>query len=73
MKRTEAQKREALIEHWMWLAKAVFAAEDVVQVGEWKEKLKKENLDGMSAEERELLAQEYLRAIATEIVTHGDN
>lgn len=67
-----ANKTEELIEHWMWLAQAVFHAEDKVQIRDgWREKLR--GVKKKTAEEREQIAQEYLRAIATEIVMHADD
>lgn len=64
---TEQEKNE-LIEHWMLLAKTIFAAEDNIRE-EWKPKL--EASKNASAIVKEQIANSYLRAIATEIIEKG--
>lgn len=59
------QERQELIEHWMLLAKTVFAAEDNIS-DEWKPKL--EASKNASKIVKEQIANSYLRAIATEII-----
>ena len=57
--------REELIEHWMLLAKTVFLAESNIS-DEWKQKL--QAAKGKTSLEIEQAADDYLRAIATEIL-----
>ena len=59
------QEKQQLVEHWMLLAKTVFVAEDNI-IGEWKPKL--EASKNASAIVKEQIADDYLRAIATEII-----
>ena len=60
--------RQDLIDHWMLLAKTIFAAEDNIS-DEWKPKL--EASKNASKIVKEQMATAYLRAIATEIVEKG--
>lgn len=57
--------REKMIEHWMGIISCVFSAEDKLR-DEWTQRLK-EALS-MSPDERVELCDNYLRAIATEIL-----
>lgn len=57
-----------MIEHWMDIAAAVFRAEDEISK-EWFPKLRKAK--DLPGDERRQLAEDYLRAIATEIVEHA--
>lgn len=59
--------KQELIERWCQIIPAVFRAEDVVQKeGGWRERLK--NVKDVSDEERARIADEYVLAIAREIV-----
>lgn len=58
--------KEKMIKRWMLIASAVFTAEDAISA-EWTPKLRAAK--GKSEDERLKTAEEYLRAIATEIVT----
>ena len=58
-----------MIEHWALIAKAVFAAEDVIYA-EWFPKLRATK--EAPKEERDKIADEYCRAIAREILSHAD-
>lgn len=60
--------KEEVIIRWMDLAAAVFSAEDAISE-EWFPKLRAAK--GLPKEERDHVADAYLRAIATEIVEHG--
>lgn len=62
------KERQDLVEHWMLLAKTVFAAEDNIS-DEWKPKL--EAAKNASKIVKEQIANAYLRAIATEIIEKG--
>lgn len=64
----DEKTRQELIEHWMLLAQAVFAAEDNIY-DDWKPKL--EASKNSSKIVKEQMADAYLRAIATEIVEKG--
>lgn len=59
--------KEELIEHWILLAKTVFAAEGNIS-DEWKPKL--EAAKGKTDIEVQQIADAYLRAIAEEIINH---
>jgi hypothetical protein len=61
------KERQELIEHWILLAKTVFVAEDNIS-GEWKPKL--QAAKGKSDLEIQQTADDYLRAIAEEIINH---
>ena len=61
--------KEEQIEHWMDIAAAVFRAEDEISK-DWFPKLRAAKKD-MPSDERRQLAEDYLRAIATEIVEHS--
>lgn len=58
-----------MIEHWAGIAAAVFRAEDAIS-DVWFPKLSAAKID-MPSDERRQLADDYLRAIATEIVEHA--
>lgn len=58
--------KEEQILHWMDIARAVFRAEDEISK-EWFPKLRAAKKD-MPSDERRQLADDYLRAIATEII-----
>ena len=60
--------KEKLIEHWMHIASAVFKAEDEIS-DVWFPKLRAAK--GLPSDERRQLADDYLRAIATEIIEHS--
>lgn len=60
---------EEQIEHWMDIAAAVFRAEDAISK-DWFPKLRAAKKD-MPGDERRQLADDYLRAIATEIIEHS--
>jgi len=60
--------KEQMIEHWMDIAAAVFKAEDEISK-EWFPKLRKAK--DLPSDERRQLADDYLRAIATEIIENG--
>ena len=57
-----------MIKHWMDIAAAVFKAEDEISK-EWFPKLRKAK--NLPSDERRQLADDYLRAIATEIIENG--
>lgn len=61
--------KEQMIEHWMDIAAAVFRAEDEIS-DVWFPKLRAAKKD-MPSDERRKLADDYLRAIATEILENG--
>jgi len=62
--------KEELISRWIEIIPAVFVAEDHIQLsGNWKEKLKQAKLKKISPEERKKIAEDYVRAIAEEIVS----
>lgn len=61
--------KEEQIEHWMDIAAAVFKAEDEIS-DVWFPKLRAAKKD-MPSDERRQLADNYLRAIATEILENG--
>lgn len=58
-----------MIEHWMDIANAVFRAEDEIS-DVWFPKLRAAKKD-IPSDERRQLADNYLRAIATEIVENS--
>ena len=60
--------KEEQIRHWMDIAAAVFKAEDEISK-EWFPKLRKAK--NLPSDERRQLADDYLRAIATEIIENG--
>ena len=60
--------KEQMIKHWMDIAAAVFKAEDEISK-EWFPKLRKAK--NLPSDERRQLADDYLRAIATEIIENG--
>ena len=62
------EDRETMILHWMGIAAAVFRAEDEIS-DEWFPKLRATK--DAPKEERARIADEYLRAIATEIIDNG--
>ena len=61
--------KEEQIEHWMDIVAAVFKAEDEIS-DVWFPKLRTAKKD-MPSDERRQLAEDYLRAIATEILENG--
>ena len=61
--------KEEQIEHCMDIASAVFRAEDEISK-DWFPRLRAAKKD-MPSDERRQLAEDYLRAIATEIVEHS--
>lgn len=61
--------KEEQIEHWMDIVAAVFKAEDAISK-DWFPKLRAAKKD-MPSDERRQLAEDYLRAIATEILENG--
>lgn len=61
--------KEEQIEHWMDIAAAVFRAEDEI-LKVWFPRLRAAKKD-MPSDERRQLADNYLRAIATEIIENG--
>ena len=61
--------KEQQILHWMDIAAAVFRAEDEISK-EWFPRLRAAKKD-MPSDERRQLADNYLRAIATEIIENG--
>ena len=61
--------RKEQIEHWMDIARAVFRAEDEIS-DVWFPRLRAAKKD-MPSDERRQLAEDYLRAIATEILENG--
>ena len=61
--------KEQMIEHWMDIAAAVFRAEDEIS-DVWFPRLRAAKKD-MPSDERRQLADNYLRAIATEIIENG--
>lgn len=61
--------KEEQIEHWMDIVAAVFKAEDEIS-DVWFPKLRAAKKD-MPSDERRRLAEDYLRAIATEIIENG--
>jgi len=63
------ENKEELIDRWTDIAAAVFKAEDEIS-DVWFPKLRRAK--DMDSEGRRHLAEEYLRAIATEIVENGD-
>lgn len=60
--------KEQMINHWADIAAAVFKAEDEISK-EWFPKLRKAK--ELPGDERRQLADDYLRAIATEIIENG--
>lgn len=62
------EDRETMILHWMDIAAAVFKAEDEIS-DEWFPKLRATK--DATKEEKAKIADEYLRAIATEILDNG--
>lgn len=60
--------KEQMINHWADIAAAVFKAEDEISK-EWFPKLRKAK--DLPSDERRKLADNYLRAIATEIIENG--
>jgi len=64
----EMLTKEEQIEHWMNIAAAVFRAEDAISK-DWFPKLRAAK--DMPGDERRQLADDYLRAIATEIIEHS--
>ena len=58
------QMSEESIEHWSWIVRAVFQAEHNIVDG-WKERLEKAKDTDMA----DKVADEYVRAIATEILS----
>lgn len=58
--------RNEAIEHWKDIAKAVFAAENAV-IDQWQQRLKAAKK--MTNEEQIKVLDEYLTAVATEIVS----
>lgn len=62
--------REQQIQHWADIARAVFRAEDKISK-EWRPKLLRATEGDVSQEERTKVADEYLAAIATEIIDHS--
>ena len=60
--------KEEQIRHWIGIAAAVFKAEDEISK-EWFPKLRKAK--DLPGDERRQLADDYLRAIATEIIENG--
>lgn len=62
------QEKQQLVEHWMLLAKTVFVAEQNIR-DEWMPKL--EAAKSKSDLEIQQTADDYLRAIATEIIEKG--
>lgn len=60
--------KEQMINHWADIAAAVFKAEDEISK-EWFPKLRKAK--DLPIDERRQLADDYLRAIATEIIENG--
>lgn len=65
----EELNKEEQIEHWMDIARAVFRAEDEIS-DEWFPRLRAAKKD-MPGDERRQLAEDYLRAIATEIIENS--
>ena len=61
--------KEEMIAHWAGIAAAVFRAEDAISK-DWFPKLRAAKKD-MPSDERRQLADNYLRAIATEIIENG--
>ena len=61
--------KEEQIRHWMDIAAAVFKAEDAISK-DWFPRLRAAKKD-MPSDERRQLADNYLRAIATEIIENG--
>ena len=61
--------KEQMIEHWMDIARAVFRAEDEISK-DWFPRLRAAKKD-MPSDKRRQLADDYLRAIATEILENG--
>ena len=59
--------RQGAIERWKSIAEAVFWAEEAIGK-EWDERL--HSAPSMTREEQQQLADEYMTAIATEIVSH---
>ena len=59
--------REETITHWMTIVNAVFKADGAVS-GEWYPKLRA----AKGTDRAEETAEAYVRAVATEIVDHGD-
>jgi len=64
----DSSKKEESIIHWMDIAAAVFKAEDAISK-EWFPKLRAANNQPKPI--RDQVADQYLRAIATEIVSKG--
>ena len=62
------EEKETLITHWMDLVCAVFVAENRL-ANEWLPKLK--STQNAPQHKKEQLADDYVRAIATEIVEKG--
>ena len=63
------ESKETMIGRWMDIAAAVFRAEDAISK-DWFPKLRAAKKD-MPSDERRQLADDYLRAIATEIIEHS--
>lgn len=62
------KNRDELIDHWADIAATVFHAEDEIS-GEWFPKLRAAK--DLPGDERRQLAEDYLRAIAAEIVDNS--
>lgn len=58
--------KDEIIEHWIEIISAVFRAEDEIR-GEWEARLREAK--NLSKEGRNKIATDYLRAIATKIVS----
>ena len=59
-------KRQAVIERWKFIVNRVFCAEEAISE-EWDERL--HAAPSMTREEQQQFADEYMTAIATEIVS----
>lgn len=57
---------EEYIEHWCWIINAVFRAESNI-LENWRDRLEK----AKGTPEAEKTAQEYVKAIATELLSKG--
>lgn len=60
--------KEEIISHWMLIASTIFRAEDEIK-DVWFPKLRAAKT--LPPDEKQKLADDYLRAIATEIITHS--
>lgn len=60
---------ERMIEHWAFIVKAVFTAEDAISA-EWFPKLRATK--DAPKEVRDRISDEYCRAIAKEILSHAE-